>query len=224
MKRIKVTAICISLLMTLSVVGCVTPPGAYVGTHRTYMPNTVMHSGGCDACGPVEACGAAACGPPIFSTPSFGQVGYSGLYCPPPRQIIDCRATFSNLSNGMFLTGRGILDVTAAPFITISNLLSHNYRYEVLAYCNTADVGVPVYQTTGPCCSVESTGCSGCDNGLAESMRYKVTALPNTMPNVQRQAPVPPALPRRNNPVVQASHLEPTAPVVRFVNPNQGVR
>ena len=215
MKRIKITAVCISLLATLSLVGCITPStGYYSGMSRSYAPSPFAYDNGCDPCGIVESGCGTGC----------GTMGYGGNPCAPqtcvPR-VVDCQTTFSHLGNGVLLIGRGILDVTAAPFVLVGNALTSNCRYEVLTRRdNVVCFAVPNYQTVEPCGSACTTGCttgcaSGCDScsgGYTDGLQFN---------NVQNRATVLPAPAYRNNGVTQASYQEPTAPVIKFGQPNR---
>ena len=201
MTRIKITAICMSLLATLSMVGCVcSPAGYYSGMQRNYIPSTITYDNGCDPCGTIES--------------GCGVIEYSGNPCAPPTcvpRVTDCRTTFSHLGNGVLLIGRGVLDVTAAPFVIIGNALSSNCRYEVLTRCDNGYYGAVRYQTVEPCASPCTSGCDTCAGGYTEGIQF------NT--NVQNRTTVLPAPAYRSNGVIQASYQEPTAPVMRFVHP-----
>ena len=212
MKRIRIPALCLSLLATLSVVGCVCPPAGYYAGSRvaSCAPCDTIYSSpctpaGCDPCGPVEACGAVeycgnpcgpqACGPSVYASRSF------------MPKTVDYRSSFSNLGNGVLLFGRGLLDLTAAPFVIAGNLLSSGCRYQVLTFC---DNEIPVgncYQSANPCSSPCSTGCDTCAGGYTEGIQYNAPVRTTTF-----------LAPPRHNSVVQASYQEPTAPV-RFSQP-----
>ena len=212
MKRIKITAICISLLASLSVVGCVCPPAQYFGMHHGYAPNHIPYDGGCDPRGAVGSCGVVE---------DCGVVEYGGDFCAPRyNSVVDCRTTFSNLSNGILLTGRGVLDVAAAPFVIVGNMLSSGCRYELIKYCDTGFYGQTFFQSAEPCGSVSTSGCaSGCEScagGFTEGVRYNV----NTPHQTTTVLPTPL---RRSNSVIQAAYQEPTAPAVRFVQPKHTV-
>ena len=169
--------------------------------HRGFMPSTISHGVTCNPCAPVTACG--------------GVMDFGSSLCTPGYSTVDCRSAFSNLSNGAFLTGRGILDLTAAPFVLIGNLLSSNYGYEVFAYRKRHSFKhfVDPCHAVSPCCSVGVSGCmSGCDTcmgGFSQGIQHNVR---------QSHATVIPPAPRRSNSVIQASHIEPTSQV-RFVDP-----
>ena len=209
MKRIKITAICMSLLATLSMVGCVCPPtGYYSGMQRNYVPNHIAYDNGCDPCGPTES--------------GCGVIEYTGNPCAPQTcvtqpcapKIVDCRTTFSHLSNGVLLIGRGVLDVTAAPFVIVSSMLSNGCRYEVFAHCDNVYYTAPryqSYQTIEPCAPTCSSGCDACSGGYTEGISFA--------PNVQSRSTVIPAPAYRTSSVIQASYQEPTAPVMKFVQP-----
>jgi len=219
MKRLKKTAICIGLLATLSVVGCVCPPtGYHSGMRTSYIPNCSPYDNacdpvGCDPCGPVEACGIVEysgnpCGPqsciPQFFAPK--------TYAP---KVVDYRNSFSNLGNGVLLFGRGVLDITAAPFVIAGNLLSSGCRYEVLTFCDDVVPYGKTYRTVDPCTSACSSGCETCSRGFTEGIQYSAKVPNRTTSRTTSTV----ALPRRtNNSVIQASYQEPTAPV-RFVQP-----
>ncbi|MDR0327966.1 MAG: hypothetical protein LBI05_06705 [Planctomycetaceae bacterium] len=212
MKRFKIIAICTSFLAAVSLVGCVCPPtGYYSGMRSCYVPNRIYDNAcgpvgcdsGCDPCGQVEACGAVEpCGPTIIAPQP---------YIPRP---LDCRNTFSNLRNGMILTGRGILDVAAAPFVVVGNMLSSGCRYEVLTFCDNAPYCSPCYQTVEPCAPSCSSGCDSCSGGYNEGIQYNG----NTSAHNLSTTILTPPLRMNNSAVIQASYLEPTAPV-RFVQP-----
>ena len=212
MKRIKIIAICTSLLTTVSLVGCVCPPTSYYsGMRSCYAPTPVVYDNGCDPgcnpgcdpCGPVEACGVVdPCGPQICAPQPYF-----------PRTV-DCRNTFSNLNNGILLVGRGILDVTAVPFVIVGNMLSSGCRYEVLTFCDNVTYGNSYCRTVEPCTSACSSGCDSCAGGYNEGIQY------NTNSSALNHSTTLLAPPRRSNSVVQASYQEPTAPV-RFVQPKK---
>jgi len=192
-----------SLLATLSMIGCICPPGGYHSS--MYRPNYVspptVYDGTCDPCGPTDT--------------GCGVIEYTGNPCAPmtyaPR-VVDCRSSFVNLGNGIFLVGRGILDVTAAPFIALGNLMASGCRYEVLSICPDVSYAGPCYTTTEPCApSACSPGCDTCANGYTEGIRYNTSAK-----NWSASFPPPP---RMSSSVIQASYQEPTAPVARFVQP-----
>jgi len=210
MSRIRNTAIFMGLLATLSVVGCICPPVYQTGMNRGFVSAPITYNNGCDPCGAAEACAPEGCG--------GGVIHYGGNVCAPQHKFFDSQGTFNNLSNGVLLTGRGILDVVASPFVIASNLLSSNCRYEVLAFCNDAPYVGQVYQTSGPCCSVGSTGCDNCAGGFTEGIHYNV--------NTPQQTTMLPTPPRRNHSVIQASYQEPkpTAPAARFIQPGYTAR
>ena len=203
------------LLTTLSVVGCVCSPTVHYSGMRTgYVPNHATYDNacdpaGCDPCGPAEVCGAVeysgnpcepqSCAPTFFAPKTYAP------------KVVDYRHSFSNLGNGVLLFGRGILDISAAPFVIAGNLLSSGCRYEVLTFCdNVVPFSGTYHQTAEPCSSACSSGCETCSNGFTEGIQYN-TQVPSRATSVV-------TLPRRNNSVVQASYEEPTAPV-RFAQP-----
>ena len=216
MKRTKITAILICLVTTFFMVGCVSHhPGYYSGMQRNYVPNQFACDSGCDPCGaPEMGCGvieytSAPCAPQTCMSQSYGSPT-----CVP--KVVDCRTTFSHLGNGVLLIGRGIIDITAAPFVILGNALSSNCRYEVLTrHDNVVCYTVPQYQTTvAPCVAPCSAGCSGgcdtCAGGYTEGIQFGTSVQNRTML---------PAPAYRTNSVTQASYQEPTAPVMRFVQP-----
>lgn len=203
MKRFKITAICMSFL-AVPMIGCVAPISGYnSGMHRSsYVSNSTVYESGCDPCGQIES----DCGEVITSC--MPMTGFSNA--------VNCRTAFSHLGNGMILVGRGVLDVAAAPFVTVGGMLSSGCRYEVLAHCNSGYLSSPCYQTVEPC-EPSCTGCDSCTNGYTEGIQYNV-------PQNQVTTMMPPAPRRTNsviqtNPVIQASYKEPTAPVAKFVQP-----
>ena len=222
MKRLKITVICTSLLATLSLVVCVCPPaGFHSGIHyNSYVPGYPAYDNGCAPCGSIDS--------------GCGVVEYAGdpcapQFCPPPYcvpRVANLQSTFSNLGNGVLLIGRGILDVTAAPFVIVGNALSSGCRYEVLSYCDTPIATMtdcyPVVESSSGC----SSGCDTCAGGYSEGIQYNSGARYNTSPtnasfssaSVHNSQMVPLSPPRRTNGVVHASYQEPTAPV-RFVQP-----
>ena len=213
MNRIKNITICLSLCVTLSMVGCVCTPGYYSG-----MPQYAYHSSsvsmgcdtgcdtGCDPCGPIETgCGPADC----------GVIESSGIFCAPPR-IRSCRTSLSHIGNGICLVGRGVLDIAATPFVAIGGILSSGCRYEVIAHCDT-----PCYsshytvQNVEPCGQSGSSctsGCETCSSGYTEGIQYNTSAI-------TRPPTLMPPFPTRKNTVVQAAYQEPTRPAVRFSQP-----
>ena len=190
-----------SLLATLSVVGCICPPaGYYSGMQRHYVPNHITYDNGCDPCGATES--------------GCGVIEYSGNPCvaqPCVPKIVDCRTTFSNLGNGIFLIGRGVLDVTAAPFVIVSNALSNSCRYELLTHCDPVYYAAPRCQTVEPCTSTCTSGCDACSGGYTEGIQFNTS--------VQNRTTALPSPIYRSNGVIQASYQEPTAPVMKFVHP-----
>jgi len=205
MKRIRIIAICTSLLATLSMVGCVCTPGYYSG-----MPRYAFHSSNfgteCDPCGPSEmGCGPVDC----------GVIEYGGNFCAPPR-IANCRASLSHIGNGICLVGRGVLDIVAVPFVAVGGVLSSGCRYEVIAHCDT-----PCYTSgysiqadpCGPSGFSCASGCETCAGGYTEGIQYDTNDY-NT--NVLKR---PPTFPSRRNTVVQAGYQEPTVPTAKFVRP-----
>jgi hypothetical protein len=238
MKRIKITAICISLLATLSMVGCMShPAGYYGGMHRVgYGNGDVFFSGDCDPCGGIAAGCGSSCG-----VIEYGGGPYVSNPCisnPCGPKIASCRKTFSNLSNGVLLIGRGVLDVTAAPFVLVGNLLSSGCRYEVITICDDVQFGAacypvasdcqPIAEPCAPACAPAcNSGCDSCNGGYTEGIRYNNghrqnghTQYNTEYYNTQSRTILPPSpRPYRNNPVIQAGYMEPTAPAVRFVQP-----
>ena len=215
MKRIKITAVLISFLAIISMVGCISsPPGYYSGMHRGYSTSHITYDTGCGPCVPAASgcdvieytdnpCAPQSCAPASYATP----------YCVP--RVADCRTTFSHLSNGVLLVGRGIIDIAAAPFVIVGNTLSSNCRYEVMTLCDSVSYTVPRYQVIEPCVPSHSMGCSsGCDtcsDGYTEGIQFGTSA--------QHHPAMLPAPTFRANSVVQASYQEPSAPVMRFVQP-----
>ena len=204
MKRIRLSVICMSLLATLSMVGCTCTPGYYSGMPQyAYHPNDMVGCDtGCDPCGPAET--------------SCGVIEYGGNFCAPPRTA-NCRTSFSHIGNGLCLVGRGVLDVAAAPFVAIGGILSSGCRYEVITHCDTPFYGrcYPVQEIAEPCspCSSGcSTGCDNCAGGYTEGIQYNTNVL-------SRPTTFQPAFSPRRNSVIQASYQEPNAPAVRFVQP-----
>ena len=224
MNRIKMTATVIYLLATLFATGCMCMPGYYSGMSRysygpqiSYGHNYVGCDNACNPCGPEITCDP--CGPEI---PCAGVVEYGCNPCLPQHgTIVNCRTSFSNISNGVLLVGRGVLDITAKPFIIVGKVLSSGCQYEVIAHCpGVAYVG-SVCHTVEACGSVGTSGCDSCDNGYAidngriqnmhQSMQYN---------NTQSRIALAPPLPQRSsNTVIQAAYVEPTRPVIRFVQP-----
>jgi len=201
-----------SFLAMLSIVGCVCPPAYYTGMHPSYLPNHIPFDSGCDPCGAVGSCDAVGnCG-----IPEYGEfVEFGGDFCAPRHKIVDCRTSFSNLSNGAALMGRGILDVTAAPFVIVANMLSSGCQYELIKICDTGFYGHSFYQSADPCCSARTSGCDTCAGGYTEGIQYNQ--------NFQQHTRMLPAPARRNSSVIQASYQEPTAPAVKFVQPRHTV-
>ena len=210
-----------SLLATLAVTGCVCPPVYHPGMHHGFVSSHIPFDSGCDPCGPVGGCGVADhCVDPCGITEYGGFAGFGGHVCSPRHKIVDCRTSFSNLSNGALLMGRGVLDITAAPFVIVGNILSSGCRYELIKICDTGFFGQPFYQTVDPCCSVSASGCDTCAGGFSEGIQYNVN--PHQQQTRVLPATASPAPARRSSSsVIQASHIEPTAPAVRFVQPGR---
>jgi hypothetical protein len=199
MKRIKISAVCLSLLATLSVVGCVCPPTSYYsGIHRNYTPGFAA----CDPCGPIDS----GCEVIEFSSNPCAPQVYAPRY-----KVVDCRVSLTHIGNGVLLIGRGVLDITAAPFVLAGNLLSSGCRYEVLTICDDVPFGHFQHPIVKPCAPACTTGCGTCDGGYTEGIQYNTSAQNRTL--------LPAPVARRSNAVIQAAYQEPIAPAVRFVQP-----
>jgi len=229
MKRIKITAICISLLATLSMVGCIATPGFHSGMSHfsygpyfnhgfghgfTYGPGGVVFDDPCGPCGPEMACGPEMiCGPAVACSVVVKSSG-------PPRfphrgTIVDCRTSLSNICKGVLLVGRGVLDITATPFVVVGNLLSGGCRYEVIKHCPGIHVVDHAYQVVDPCCAVSTSGCDTCHNGFIDNGFMR-----SIQPDINHsRATISSPMPRRSSSVIQAAHVEPITPGVRFVQP-----
>ena len=188
------------LLSVLCLSGCVTPPGQQLGMQRGFISNQAFYGGGYNPCGAVESCGVINCG--------------HGLSRP---AIASCRDTFANISNGSFLVQRGLLDITAAPFVLIGNLLSTDYRYEVLAYRDAVRYASPCCQAVDACSAIGISGCETCSSGFSEGRLFGATQTHQA----SRLIPPAPRLvsPHVGNSIIQASYQEPTAPAAKFVHP-----
>ena len=220
MKRIRITAICISLLATLSMVGCMCTPGIHPGLSQfSYGPQISYGYGSGsmfdDSCGP---CGTVPvpCAPDVTCGGGGGIVAFGGNYCAPCPPVLNCRSALSNIGNGTLLIGRGVLDITAAPFVIIGNLLSSGCQYEVIAHCPEVSYCGPAFHSVDPCCSVRTSGCNGCDDGF-HSNGY-IEEFPSNDFSHNR-ATLSPPMPRRNTSVIQAGYREPITPGIRFVQP-----
>ena len=231
MKRIRITAMCLCLLATLSTVGCICAPGYYAGMPGccsgmpavscdlgNYGHGGVVFDTPCAPCGAEMGCGGG-CG-------SCGVVEFAGdpcapcstMPCAPCPPIVNCRTSLSNISNGVLLIGRGVLDVSAAPFVIVGNLLSSGCQYEVIAHCPETHCGT-VYQTIEPCGSVGSSGCDSCNNGYIGN-GFSNGYIEETSHNgYHSQMMVSQPMPHRSHTVIQAAHREPITPGVRFVQP-----
>ena len=216
MKRIKLTAIGICLLATLSVTGCICPPSYYTGmshirygSQYSYGHSSVNFDAPCAPCMPEMACDP--CGPGI----ACGVIESNWNPCIPHHgTLVDCRTSFSNISNGVLLIGRGVLDITAKPFIVIGKLMSSGCQYEVIAHCPEVRCFATSYRIAEPCCAVSTSGCDSCGNGHfinnGQVMQY----------DTQSRATLSPPMPRRVNSIMQATYMEPTTSRgVRFVQP-----
>jgi hypothetical protein len=204
-----------SLLATLSMAGCLCTPTYHPGMQQSsYGRSTVVCDSGCDPCGAIESPCAAPCSSPCSSPCSVVEYGGGG-FCVPPK-VVDCRNSISNVSNGICLIGRGLLDVTAAPFILVGNALSSGCRYEVLAHCDNVYYGkcYPVQETVSPCDPTCSSGCDTCANGYSDGIQFNQFGQYSMSANRVSLLP-----PRISNSVIQASYQEPTAPALRFVQP-----
>jgi len=254
MKRIKITAIFISLLATLSMAGCIVSPGFHHGMSHfgysphfshgfTYGPSGLVFGDPCGPCEPHISCGPimsrgpiVSCGPEIVCHPAIPTcsviVKATGPpYFPQRGTIVDCRTSLSNIGKGVLLVGRGVRDMTAAPFVVVGNLLSGGCRFEVLTHCPTKSFCAPALHvaTPHPCCSVSTSGCDTCHHGFHDHgfehgfdqgvdqgfMRRSIQADSN----VHSRAVISSPMPRRSSSVIQAAHVEPTTPGVRFVQP-----
>ena len=229
MKRFKNTAMGICLLATLSVAGCICMPGYYPGVPRisygpqfsygsqfSYGHSSVVFDDPCSPCGPEMACDPCGpCGPEIVCG---GVVELGG----PPRfpqrgTIVDCRTSLSNISKGTLLVGRGVLDITAAPFVIVGNLLSSGCRYEVIAYYPEIHRFSSSPRIVKPCCAISTSGCDSCDNGLFIDNGFSQGRQFDTHNHSRMTLSQP--MPRMNNSIIQATHVEPITPGVRFVQP-----
>ena len=248
MKRIKITTICISLLATLSTVGCMCTPGFYPSYsfgppvsydyggygYNSYGCSTFGHSN-CmfdDPCGPCGAVPYAPepCAPEIACGVGFGIFEFSGNPCAPCPPRLNCRSALYNIGNGTLLIGRGVLDITAAPFVLVGNLLSSGCQYEVIKHCPEVSFCSPGYQTFDPCGFVGTSGCAsgcdGCGNGHHNGNGYfdgngngHNGYMVEDGFSFNRATLSPPPTYRRNTSVIQAAHREPITPGVRFVQP-----
>jgi len=199
MKKFKTIAICISLLATLSMTGCICTPGYYSGVSQySYGYGGTVFNDPCDPCGPEMSCGT---------------VEFAGNPCVPCPPAVNCLTPLTNIGTGVILVGRGVLDITAAPFVLAGKILSSGCQYEVIAHCPTVHHIGSVYQSVTPCSSpCSSIGTSGCDscgdghygNGYIDDQSRTLTA--------------PPVL-RKSNTVIQAAHREPSRNGVKFVQP-----
>ena len=230
MKRIKITAICISLLATLSTVGCMCTPGFHPSysfgppvsyghnSYGSYSCSTFGHSSMFDApCGP---CAPVPCAPEVTCGVGFGIFEFGGNPCAPCPPRLNCRSALYNIGNGTLLIGRGVLDITAAPFVLVGNLLSSGCQYEVIKHCPEVSFCGPVYQTFDPCSYVGTSGCvSGCDSCGNEHFNgngHNGYVVEDGF-SFNRATPPPPQ--RRSTSVIQAAHREPITPSVRFAQP-----
>ena len=220
MKRFKNTAIGICLLATLSVAGCICVPGYYPGVPMisygpkfSYGHSSVVFDDPCGPCAPEMACGP--CGPEIMCG---NVIEFGG----PPRfpkrgTIVDCRTSLSNITKGTLLVSRGVRDITATPFVVIGNLLSSGCRYEVIAHCPEIRPFSSSPQIVKPCCAVSSSGCESCDNGLFIDNGFSQGRQFDT--HSHSRMILSPPMPRTSNSIIQATHVEPITPGVRFVQP-----
>jgi hypothetical protein len=213
-----------SLLATLSLVGCVCPPASYhPGIHyNSYVPGHSVYDNGCDPSGSVDSGCGSGCGVIEYDANPCAPQYCAPPYCAP--RIANVQNTFSNLGNGVLLIGRGILDVAATPFVIVGNALSSGCRYEVLSYCDTpCTTMTSCYPVVEPCDAACSTGCSTCAGGYSDGIQYNNGPQYNNgiqydTTNVRNSQMVPLSPPRRTNGVIHASYQEPTSPV-RFVQP-----
>ena len=230
MKRINITAFCVCLLATLSTVGCMCTPGYYAGMpgYCSGMPQVGYDYGNCghggvifdDPCGPCGSapCAEAACGGNC-GVPC-GVVKFGGNPCAPCPPIANCRTSLYNIGNGALLIGRGVLDVTAAPFVLVGNLLSSGCQYEVITHCPEVSYCGTMCQTVDPCYSVGSSGCASCDscNNGFNGNGYIEEVSQNGYGYTQSRA-IPSPTPHMSHSVIQAAHREPINPGARFVQP-----
>ena len=196
MKRIKITAVCISLLATLSMTGCICTPGYYSGISQcNYGHGGVVFDDPCGPCGSDMSCGAA-------------EINYNPCVpCPP---AMGCLTPLTNIGTGVILVGRGTLDIVATPFMLAGKLLSSGCQYEVIAHCPTTCHVGPVYQSIDPCGSVGTSGCDSCGNGHFGNGYIDET---------QSRILTPPPVLRKSNAVVQATYREPISTGAKFVQP-----
>ena len=253
MKRIKITAICISLLATLSTVGCMCTPGYHPGYSfgppvsydyggygynssgcSTYGPSNCTFDASCGPCGTAscDPCGYTPCAPEIAYGSGYGIFEYGGYPCAPCPPRLNCRSALYNIGNGTLLVGRGVLDVAAAPFVLVGNLLSSGCQYEVIKHCPEVSFCGPGFQTFDPCGYVGTSGCSsGCDscgnghyndNGNIDNGYFGNGHIEDGY-SYNRVMLSPPPTQRRNTSVIQAAYREPITPGVRpgvrFVQP-----
>ena len=225
MKRIEITAICVCILATLSTVGCLCNPG-YYGSMPGYCSGMPQIGYDCGSYGyggavfsdPCAPCGPSPCAPEMAcggGCAPCGVVEFGSNPCAPCPPIVNCRTSLSNIGNGVLLVGRGVLDVTAAPFVVVGKLLSSGCQYEVIAHCPEVSYCGPVYQTVDPCYSVGTSGCDSCDHG---GNGY-IEEVPQNGYIQSRATMSQPMMHSRSNTVIQATYKEPVNPGIRFVQP-----
>ena len=195
MKRIKITAICVSLLATLSMTGCMCTPGYFsCPPQYSYGHGGVIFDDACAPCGPEMSCGT---------------VGYDCNPCVPCSPTLNCQNSLTNIGTGVLLVGRGVLDITATPFVLAGKILSSGCQYEVIAHCPAVYQVGSVCQSVDPCNSVITSGCDSCGNGHFGN---------GYIDDQSRTTTHPPVL-RKGNLVVQAGYKEPISSGVKFVQP-----
>ncbi|GHT22627.1 hypothetical protein FACS189419_05450 [Planctomycetales bacterium] len=234
MKWNRLSALCIGVLFILSSVGCMCTPGyrpcgiggigcAGPGVYDYY--NNGNYCSDCRQSSCVTGCDETAACNPCEEVDSYSPCSAHGA--------VNCGSCLGNLGTGVVLVGRGVLNVAAAPFLLVGNLLSKDYgcaeRFNGNC-CGEAYYGDNCYQPhdfNDPCNgSVQGGfsgrgGCANCnrqinhgENGTVIQDGTVIEDVPvNSLPNGNTQGFVKPKPTSR---VVQAGYLQPKT---KFVKP-----
>ncbi|MDR3234496.1 MAG: hypothetical protein LBT46_12680 [Planctomycetaceae bacterium] len=166
MKRYNALVIGIGILLMLSNVGCICTPDYrsfncadrgteyYGGSGCGIGYNTADYNAECGTGCETETCNS--CESPVpYQASQCGVVPFGNVLC-----VSSCGGNLHNLATGTCLVGRGVLDVAAAPFHLVGNLLSHNYGcLDRLSYGYGA-YSPGVYASSAEACT--SVSCSAC--------------------------------------------------------------
>jgi hypothetical protein len=196
MKRVKFSALCIGVLLTLCSAGCVCTPNS-----RGFNCSGGGYYGGAN-----NGCGIADCGTGCdtgcdanASCSPCDTVRESAVY-PYSPCLPKCGGCLKNVAVGTCLVGRGVLDIAAAPFLCVGNLLSHDY-----GCLDRMGPGYDEYPCADPCTSVSGSSCNPCSRTVEDGTI--INDEPVDAPKLDNKHTS--VMPKPTNKVVQASYLQP---------------